>query len=136
MDGPSDDEPVILAREPVTMGRMRRLRQLVAWAARRVGLTKERGQALEVAVNEAVSNVIRHGGGSGHLELIKDDDRALVARISDNGPGMTIHPPAALPPAEQHHGRGLYLIQHLCDRVEYRTGPDGNTVLLEMELSR
>ena len=115
---------------------MRRLRQLVAWAARRVGLARERGQHLELAVNEAVSNVIKHGGGSGHLELIKDDDRALVALISDHGPGMASDRPVALPPAEQNHGRGLYLIQSLCDRVEYRTGPHGTTVHLEMELTR
>ena len=136
MDRPIDDESVTLARQHFAVRHMRRLRELVASVARRVGLGKERGEDFELAVNEAISNVIKHGGGSGQLELIKDDDRALIAQISDWGPGMALRAPIALPPVAQHHGRGLYLMQQLCDRVEYRTGPDGTMVHLEMDLAR
>jgi serine/threonine-protein kinase RsbW len=126
--------PVTLIRRSFALRHMRRLRQLVVWAARRVGLNSERGQDLALAVSEAASNAIKHGGGSGQLTLIQDDRRALIAQISDNGPGMPSTAPTALPVDEQSHGRGLYLIQESCDRVEYRTGPAGTTVHLEMDL--
>jgi anti-sigma regulatory factor (Ser/Thr protein kinase) len=47
---------------------------------------------------------------------------------------MPVAAPAALPSTERDSGRGLYLIQETVDRVEYRTGPDGTTVHLEMDL--
>jgi serine/threonine-protein kinase RsbW len=128
------DEPVTLVRRRFAGRHLQRLRQLVAWAARRVGLDTERGQDLALAVSEAAGNVIKHGGGTGHLELIQDDDRALIARISDNGPGIPAAAPAALPAPEQGDGRGLYLLHELCDRAEYHTSRDGTTVHLEMDL--
>jgi anti-sigma regulatory factor (Ser/Thr protein kinase) len=97
-------------------------------------LDSQRGQHLVLAVNEAVSNVIRHGGGRGRLMLRRDDSRALVVEISDDGPGMPPNPALTAPPAGQPGGRGLYLIKKLCDRVEFRSGPAGTTVRLEMNL--
>lgn len=129
-----DDEPVILARQTFVARNLRRLRQLVVWAARRVGLDTERGHDLAFAVSEAAGNVITHGGGSGQLVLIQDDGRALIAQITDHGPGMPAPPPIALPAAGQDHGRGLYLIHQTCDHVEYQTDPNGTTVHLEMHL--
>jgi anti-sigma regulatory factor (Ser/Thr protein kinase) len=136
MNWATDDQPVTLVRQNFTVRHLERLRQLVAWAARHVGLDTSRRHNLTLAVTEAASNVIKHGGGTGQFELIQDDGRALIAHISDHGPGMPADPPAALPPPEQTSGRGLYLIQQSCDRVDYRTGPSGTTVHLEMDLER
>jgi anti-sigma regulatory factor (Ser/Thr protein kinase) len=116
------------------MRHVRRLRELVVWAASRVGLSRDRGQDLALAVSEAAGNAVRHGGGTGHLDLIQDDGRALIAEISDSGPGIPVTAPTVLPPQEQDSGRGLYLIQETVDRVEYRTGVDGTTVHIEMDL--
>ena len=134
MSRPSDDESVTLVRRSFAPRQMQRLRQLVTWAARRVGLSPARGQDLALAVSEAAGNVAKHGGGTGTLEIIQDDGRALIAQISDTGPGMPVAAPTTLPPPEHDSGRGLYLIQETVDRVEYRTGPDGTTVHLEMDL--
>ena len=134
MNQPVEDETVTLARQHFAVRQTHRLRQLVAWAAHRVGLDRERGHDLELAVTEAASNVIRYGGGHGRLDLLRDDDRALIAEISDDGPGMATDLPAALPPADRSGGRGLYLIEQSCDHVEYRTGPAGTTVHLEVNL--
>src|SRR4051794_1989357 len=129
-----EDQPVALARQHFAVRQIRRLRQLVAWAAHRVGLDRERGRDLALAVTEAASNVIRYGGGHGRLDLLQDDDRALIAEISDDGPGMAPDLPAALPPAERGSGRGRYLMEQSCDHVEYRSGPTGTTVHLEVNL--
>lgn len=129
-----DDQPVTLVRQGFVLRHVRRLRRLVGWAAQRVGLDDERGQHLALAVTEAASNAVKHGGGRGLLELIQDDDRALIAEISDQGLGMPTERPVQLPPAEQINGRGLFLVEHLCDRVEYRTDGSGTTVHLEMDI--
>lgn len=123
-----------MVRQNFTVGQLRRLRQLVTWAAHRVGLNSERRHGLVLAVSEAAANVIEHGGGAGQLELIQDDSRALIAQISDHGPGIPPNTPRAAPPPEQSNGRGLYLMQQTCDRVEYHIRPDGTTVHLEMDL--
>jgi anti-sigma regulatory factor (Ser/Thr protein kinase) len=99
-----------------------------------VGLGREREQDMVLAVNEAATNAIRHGGGIGELELIQDDSRALIVQISDDGPGMPADAPVRDPSSEQAGGRGRYLIQKTCDHVEYRTGPTGTTVRLEMDV--
>src|SRR5690349_17817831 len=119
-----DNQPVTLARQRFTARHLQRLRQLVGWAARRVGLDTARGDDLALAITEAAGNVIKHGGGTGQLELIQDDNRALIAQISDHGPGLPADPPTALPPSEHSDGRGWYLIKHSCDRVDYHTGPN------------
>ena len=121
---------------------LQRLRQLVAKAARRVGLDHDRGNDLALAVSEAAANVIKHSGTVGRLELIQDDNRALIAQITDHGPGMgsgtgsgmgPAHQPT-LPSADHDSGRGLYLMHQLCDRVEHQSSPHGTTVRLEMNL--
>lgn len=134
MSRAADDKPITLARQRFTTRHVQRLRQLVSWAARRVGLDTTREHDLALAVTEAASNAIKHGGGTGQLELIQDDNRALIAQISDHGPGMPASPPTAPPPPDQTNGRGLYLIEQSCDRVDYRTSPSGTTVHLEMDL--
>jgi anti-sigma regulatory factor (Ser/Thr protein kinase) len=134
VDGTTDDEPVTLIRETFTARHLRRVRRLVGWAAHRVGLGREREQDMVLAVNEAATNAIRYGGGAGELELLQDDGRALIAQISDGGPGMPADATVGNPPVEQTGGRGRYLIEKTCDHVEYRTGPDGTTVRIEMDL--
>jgi hypothetical protein len=88
VDRTTGDEPATLFRQGFTARHLQRLRRLVAWAAQRMGLDGVRGQDMVLAVNEAATNAIRHGGGAGELELIQDDSRALIAQISDDGPGM------------------------------------------------
>jgi hypothetical protein len=39
------------------------------------------------------------------------------------------------PPPEER-GQGLWLVNHVCDLVELRSGPAGTTVRLRMRLSR
>jgi anti-sigma regulatory factor (Ser/Thr protein kinase) len=134
VDRTTDDEPVTLLRQSFTVRHLQRVRRLVGWAAQRVGLARDRGQDMVLAVSEAATNAIRHGGGTGELELIQDDSRALIAQISDDGPGMPADAPVSHPSAEQVGGRGRYLMQEACDHVEYRTGPTGTTVRLEMDL--
>jgi serine/threonine-protein kinase RsbW len=134
MDVTNGHDSVTLARESFTGRHLRRLRQLVLAAARGAGLTVQRSSHLVLAVNEAATNAVKHAGGGGELEVIQDDDRALIAVITDRGPGLPCPPAPTRPDVESPGGRGLWLIQQVCDRVEVQSGRTGTRVRLEMDL--
>lgn len=135
MDAGSDTEPVTLVRKGFTVRNLHRLRQLIRWAAGRVGLDSDRTGYLVIAVSEAAGNAITHGGGHGALELIQDDQRRLIAQVSDHGPGLPPNISVTLPDPDALSGRGLWLIHETCDRVDVTTGSGGTTVRMEMILT-
>jgi serine/threonine-protein kinase RsbW len=129
-----NDQPVTLVRQAFTMRHLRGLRHLVMRAARRAGLDRQRTQNLVVAVNEAAGNAIKHAGGRGQLDVIQDDQRQLIAEISDQGPGLPPDVSITLPPPDAIGGRGLWLMHEVCDHVEFWTSRAGTTVRLGMRL--
>jgi serine/threonine-protein kinase RsbW len=134
MDPVDSGRATVLVRESFSRNQLRRLRELVLGIARRAGLTVQRSHQFMLAVNEAVTNVIKHAGGAGELEVIQDDRRRLIAVVSDHGPGLPAGTRPNCPPPEALGGRGLMLIQRVCDRVELRSGTGGTRVSLEIDL--
>src|SRR3954464_11674741 len=63
------------------------LRHVVASRVRKAGLTGERHDDFVVAVNELLTNAVRHGGGLGRVALWRQD-RDLVCEVSDSGAGL------------------------------------------------
>jgi anti-sigma regulatory factor (Ser/Thr protein kinase) len=109
------------------------VRGLVATAADRAGLATEAREDLVLAVNELVTNSVQYGGGGGTLRIWTEDD-ALVCDVRDRG---YIDDPLAgriAPPLEQHGGRGLWLVNHLCDLVQIRSTPNGTIVRVRVRL--
>lgn len=83
-----------------------------------------------VAVNELLTNAVRHGGGGGRLALWHTDGR-VVCEVSDAGPGLTSPLEGGgpvRPAADQPGGWGLWLAGELTDAFEITTGPGGTTV--------
>ena len=85
---------------------------------------------IEMAVREALANAVRYGCGRDpgktiQLSVACDQARGMLIVVRDPGPGFD---PAAVPSpigGEQlfsHHGRGIYLINQLMDRVEFDRG--------------
>jgi anti-sigma regulatory factor (Ser/Thr protein kinase) len=107
------------------------LRRFVsAWASEEL-LDDERRERLVLAVNELASNSIRHGGGRGKLLVWRDTD-TLLCEIRDDG---HIADPLAgrrRPTIEEYGGRGLWLVNQLCDLVQVRTSPNGSVVRTHM----
>jgi anti-sigma regulatory factor (Ser/Thr protein kinase) len=107
-------------------------RDVGAWAAAH-GAGSSRADDLSLAVHEAAVNSIRHGGGRGVLRLWTSG-RVALCEIEDAG---RIGDPLAgrlLPPADSGTGRGLWLINHLCDLVQIRATATGTVVRLHQEL--
>jgi anti-sigma regulatory factor (Ser/Thr protein kinase) len=120
-------EPV--SRAPVTKD-LAALREFVA--ERTGGLDDDRRFDLLLAVNEAAVNTLVHGDGHGELSVWRDHGE-LVCELSDGG--ESIADPLAgrrRPDPRTSSGRGLWMINQVCDLVELRPGPGGTTVRLHM----
>jgi anti-sigma regulatory factor (Ser/Thr protein kinase) len=97
-------------------------------------LEAERSDELVLAVHELASNTIKHAGGPGRITVWLETG-VLVCQVEDGG---HIADPLAgrrLPPPLSPCGRGLLLVNQLCDLVQMRSGPDGTTTRLQMSLS-
>lgn len=116
---------------------LRALRLFVQDLASRAGLAAHRVSDLCLAVNEVATNTLEHTHASGVLSVWQDPDtESLICEITDSG---QLHDRLVgrLPPDERNsHGRGLMMVNSLCDLVEIPTGQigAGTTVRLHMRL--
>jgi anti-sigma regulatory factor (Ser/Thr protein kinase) len=128
---PLPDPPPGAATVVVDVFTVRRARRFVADEAGRAGLPAERIPDLALAVNELAANAIRHGGGSGRLAVWVEDDY-LLCQLSDTGhvadPLAGRVPPQLGAPG----GRGLMMVNQLCDLVRVHTTGNGTTTRLHM----
>ena len=93
-------------------------------------LSPERRADLVFAVNEVATNAVRHADGICTTHVWRDGD-TVVAELSctsslDAVAGRMRPSPDALA------GRGLWLVNQLCDLVELRSGHGGTTVRLHV----
>lgn len=92
-----------------------------------------------VAVTEAVNNAIHHGNKADPSKKVdvefKATDKHISFVIHDQGTGFD---PSALPDPtnpeniEKPSGRGVFLMKHLADKVEF--SDEGRTVLLDFNI--
>jgi anti-sigma regulatory factor (Ser/Thr protein kinase) len=110
------------------------VRDFIAQYAGAAGIDSARRSDLVLAVHELATNAVRHGGGRGVLRAWRENG-TLLCEIADRG---HIADPLAgreLPPDVTGGGRGLWLVNHLCDLVQLRSSPAGNVVRLHMSLN-
>jgi serine/threonine-protein kinase RsbW len=113
---------------PFSAATLTELRHLVHVHAQRAGLADHALDDFVMAVHELATNAVRHGGGSGRLELRRATD-TLVCEVIDRGPGFPAGVPAGStpPPAERPGGRGLWLARLFTDTLIITDGPSGVT---------
>jgi anti-sigma regulatory factor (Ser/Thr protein kinase) len=107
------------------------LRQAVRQVAAHSALPPDRIDDFMIAVTELATNSIRHGGGSAGVALWSDDG-ALFCEVRDRG---TVHDALVgrrTPPPEAATGRGLWLVNRLCDLVQLHSDADGTTVRITL----
>ena len=107
------------------------VRSLVSARAERAGLGAEAREDLVLAVNELVTNSVQYGGGGGTLRIWSEQDE-LVCDVRDRGYILDPLAGRIAPPLDQHGGRGLWLVNHLCDLVQIRSTPNGTVVRVRM----
>ncbi|WP_236717941.1 ATP-binding protein [Actinoplanes sp. TFC3] len=99
------------------------------------GALGERFDGFVLAVNEVITNVVVHAGGTGRL-VLDASGSALRCTVTDSGPGIPeqYQGPPEVPAAFGDGGRGIWLAYQLCDEVTMATGPIGTTIGLKIDL--
>jgi anti-sigma regulatory factor (Ser/Thr protein kinase) len=112
-------------------GDLRQLRHALAADPLLADLEPARREDLVFAVNEAVSNAVRHGDGLARARVWRDGDD-VVGEISTT---TVIDDPLAgrrTPDPADAGGRGLWLINQVCDLVEVRSDRAGASVRMHV----
>lgn len=84
-----------------------------------------------VATNEVASNTLVHAGGRGAAR-IWHDDREVGFEIADRGEVLDPLVGRWAPGVDDAGGRGLWLVNQICDLVELRSGSAGTVTRLHM----
>jgi anti-sigma regulatory factor (Ser/Thr protein kinase) len=109
------------------------VRAVVGAAAERFGVSERRRGQLQLAVNEIATNSIIHGNGRGVLRVWYAGGQ-VVAEVS--GGGRLRDPLAGLVPVppRQPNGRGLLLVNQLCDLVRVYSSAQGTTTRMYLRV--
>jgi len=105
------------------------LRHAVASCLGAAGLHGESVDDFVLAINELITNAVRHGGGQGTLRLWCNGP-AILCEISDHGGGISGERLRLRerPAPDTAGGWGLWLTRQLSDDMTVQTGPAGTTV--------
>jgi anti-sigma regulatory factor (Ser/Thr protein kinase) len=118
-------------RLPAESSELRRARDEVAAAGMEFGLPHKACYELVFAVNEAVTNAIRHGSpaADGTIGLrINADGDDLICAVSDCGP--FVPPRRQRDMATEEGGRGFAFMSALTDQLELNVEPNETVVEL------
>ncbi len=108
-------------------------RRLLIGAMETAGVDPDISYDLSVALSEACSNAVAHGGCASHtgssgayqVTAYLDGEKCRI-EVADSGPGFPAGPvrPATRPVSHgAEHGRGLGLIEELSDHVHFANRP-------------
>ncbi len=128
----ASDKEAITHVEPLLMDLKDRLR-----------IEEERFYDFLVCVTEAANNAIMHGNKydeskSFGISIGKEGD-SLVCRIDDEGGGFdptTIPDPTEAGELLKDHGRGVFIIRKLADRVDFDFSGKGSRISMYFDLTK
>jgi len=108
----------------------------VASCAEAAGLADGRLEDFVVAVNELLTNAVRHGGGFGQVKIWHQDG-SVVCEVIDRGAGLADPRPDQpdRPAMDEPGGWGLWLAGELTDAIEIETGAEGTTVRISTRVA-
>jgi anti-sigma regulatory factor (Ser/Thr protein kinase) len=114
------------------------LRRAVLAEAAAAGLPGDQAADVMLAVHELAANAVRHGAGTGQLEM-RVRDGQLHCQVSDVGPaGVDGRGPgtgmAAAPPWPVQRGHGLWLVRAAAAQVSVAMGSAGSLVTVVFAL--
>jgi anti-sigma regulatory factor (Ser/Thr protein kinase) len=110
------------------------VREQVRAVAVRAGLMARKVDDLVLAAGELATNSVRYGGGSGLFRHWRDADTLEIEFLDG---GLVTDPLAGrrLPSLSREGGRGLFLVNQLCDFVQVRSSIAGTQVRVTTRLT-
>jgi anti-sigma regulatory factor (Ser/Thr protein kinase) len=131
-DRPLPDPPVHAATTSIGVATLAPVRRFVAARARAAGLSEDRIIDLTIAVSELAANTDEHTAGDGTLAMWVEGGQ-VVCQVTDTG---HLTDPLAgrlpVPPDRPTGGRGLVLVNQLCDLVRIHTRPGATTIRVHL----
>ena len=107
------------------------VRAFVRATAGDLGLSAPRADLLSLAVSELATNTLQHTAGGGVVRLLAEPDRVLCDVI-DQGPVRALG--RSMPAAGAIRGRGLAIVERICDEVGIAAEDGGTRVRLTFRL--
>lgn len=117
-----------------------KIAELIREASYEAGFDSAATYHIELAIDEAVTNIIEHsygGEGIGDIEIkYCIDESGLTIQLKDHGQPFNpdqIHTPNTLAPLaeRENHGLGVFIIRKLMDEVHFDfSEAQGNTLIL------
>jgi anti-sigma regulatory factor (Ser/Thr protein kinase) len=116
-------------------GTLYALRAIVQAHAGQAGLSQDRAGEVVLAVHELAANAIAHGAGHGRLRMW-DLPGSLTCEIADSGRPSADRDGRAetVDPWPAEDGHGLWLVLHVADRLDLRSGPRGTRAVVTFAL--
>jgi anti-sigma regulatory factor (Ser/Thr protein kinase) len=114
--------------QPTSLSEVRRVARSTAMSAH---LSDDRADDFELAVHELAANCLHHGGGDGRLRAWNDAGTA-VCEVRDAGVIKRPLVGRIAPDATAERGRGLWLVNQLCDLVQIRSSRLGSVVRIRV----
>jgi len=112
------------------------VRATVAAHASHVGATESDLEALVIIASELATNAIRHGGGSGVIQVWHDDEYIYV-QVTDQGSGIADPTMGnVLPDPQRVGGRGMWIVRNLSHTLLVRPGPTGRGTCVTAQVRR
>lgn len=132
-DGPLPDPPGKADRITFVRDDLSEVRSFTYGHAKDAGLDRERTANLVLAVSEVATNSVRHADGHGDL-LVWGESGALLCEVRDEGRIDSPLVGRERPAPSELDGRGLWVVNQLCDLVQIRSSAEGNVIRLHMSL--
>jgi serine/threonine-protein kinase RsbW len=106
---------------------LRMVRAFVRARARALGLPADRADLLTLAVSELATNTLQHTRGGGQVRVWVDAGR-LTCEVKDGGRIPPMGRP--MPAGDAEGGRGLAIVERVCDEMTIMAGTGGSLVRL------
>jgi anti-sigma regulatory factor (Ser/Thr protein kinase) len=107
------------------------VRAFVRARAGDLGLPDRRAELLTLAVSELATNTLQHTAGGGRVRLRVETGR-LLCDVIDQGSERLLGRP--MPPAAEVRGRGMAIVERICDEVGIEPENGGTRVRLTFRL--
>ena len=104
------------------------VRAFVTARALALGLSRDRADLLTLAVNELATNTLQYTHDGGEVQLWSESGQ-VYCDVLDQGPVLSFG--GGMPPADAVRGRGLAIVELVCDHVAAFAGTRGTIVRMQ-----